>query len=107
MRLFPGPHGVFDSRVAAVELVLFEQPQPDPSRRVPLLARRLPIRFQQLVDDRQHAVDLRLAALLLPVAGRLDVPQDLFQRLPVESVLAAGRPLAQLLTEHPAADFAP
>ena len=37
---------------------LLAQPRPDPVRRVPLLARRLPIAFQDLVDERDRRLQL-------------------------------------------------
>jgi hypothetical protein len=44
-------HVVAHRRLGDVGTLLLKEPLPDPFRRVPLLARRLPIRDQPLVDQ--------------------------------------------------------
>ena len=67
-RLFPSlhvqPHGRFgDRRFGMFRL----QTRPDAVRRVPLLAGRLPVRFQHAVDQDSHCIDLRpLPLVFLP-----------------------------------------
>ncbi len=87
--------------------MLVPQPLEDPLRRVPLLAVDLPVALEDLLDDRQEPVELRLPLLRQPVARRLHVRQDLRQRVPVDPVLGTGRPLADLAPEDPAANLAP
>ena len=60
VRLLPRADRVLDDRLAAGEAVLVPQPLEDPLGRVPLLLRRLPVVLQDLVDDRQERLELRL-----------------------------------------------
>ena len=92
----------------AGEAVLVPQPLPDPAGRVPLLLRGLPVGVQDLADDGQERPEGRLGpGLPRPVPRRLLVGQDLLERQPVDLVLAAGLPLADLAGQHPAADLGP
>jgi hypothetical protein len=48
--------------------------------------------LEDLLDDRQEWLDLRLATwLCATITRRLDMRQDLLQRLPMQVILAAGR----------------
>ena len=104
----PGTYRVLDDRVTTREAVLVTQPFPDPLGRVPLLARCLLICLQNLLDDRQKRLDLRPGPRpSLAISWRLLMRQNLLQRLPVQSVLLAGRTLAQLLRQNLPANFCP
>ena len=64
--------------------MLRDQPVEDPLRRVPLLLRRLRVAYENLGDQRQEALHLRSrTGRRASVAGRLDVAEDLLERLPV------------------------
>src|SRR5262245_3701163 len=65
-------------------------------------------RGEELVDDGQEGVELRLRAWCrAAIAGRLGVVEDLRERVPVDVVLAAGGALAQAVDEDAAADLGP
>jgi hypothetical protein len=55
------PHGNLGDRELGM---LVAQPRPDAMRRVPLLARRLPIGFQHPLDRILHWTDLRLLTFM-------------------------------------------
>ena len=63
---------------------------------------------QDLLDDPQVWPDLPLLPwLALPVAGRLDVLQDLDQRVPVDFELATHAPFAAIFDFHQPANLCP
>jgi hypothetical protein len=105
--LLPGPHGILDDRLATVVLVFVPQTLENPLRCVALLAVNLPIRLQNLIDDRQKRLQLRRPRLRPPIPRRLGVSQDLFQRFPVDAVFGTSCPLADLAVGHPAANLNP
>ena len=73
----------------------------DPLDRVALLGWGCFILFENLVDDRQHPIEFRLATrLTLPIARRLFVVENLLQRFPVQLVFFTDRSLALLLGQH-------
>lgn len=104
----PGPHGVLHACVTALVLMLGLQPLEEPLGRVPLLPMDLLIALENLVDDRQKLTDLwPLARLLLLVLRRLRVLKNPLERIPVELVLAANRPLACLVRQNLASNLDP
>ncbi len=106
--LAPGADRFLDALVRPVEGVLDDQPVEDPLGRVPLLLRGPPVGLQDLGNQRQIRLHLRPLARLRPsVSRRLDVAEDLLERLPVQPVLPARLALADLAGQHPAADFRP
>src|SRR5277367_1717657 len=108
LRLLPGPDRVLHHRVAALVTVLVAQPLEDPSGRVSLLLRRLPVVGEDLVNDRQKWLELALRPwLALPVTRWLLVGQDLLQRVPTQTVLAACATTAQLAGQHLSANVSP
>jgi hypothetical protein len=97
----PGPHGVFHPRVAALVLMLGLQPLEDPLDRVPLFPMDLLVALENLADDRHELADLRLLPWpLLLILRRLRVRQNPLERIPVELVLPANRPLARLVRQN-------
>ena len=101
------PHRVLHHRVAAREAG-FPQPFPDPFGRVPLLARQGLVLLQDLLDPFQERPQLLpRSRLLLPVARRLAVRQDLPQRPPVHPRLPQNLPPAHPLHQHPPPNLAP
>src|SRR4029077_2212807 len=97
----PGPHRVFHHGLATRVSMLISQPLEYPLRRVLLLARRLPVGLQDLMNDRQERLQFPLPTRLAqPVARWLLMGQDLLQRMPAQSVLLAGGSLAQLVRQH-------
>lgn len=102
------PDDLFDGGVAAGVTVLVPQPLEDATFGVPLLAVDASVLPQDLLDDPQVRPDLPLLPwLALPVAGRLDVLQDLDQRVPVDPELATHAPLAAILDLHQPANLYP
>src|SRR3984885_13850820 len=96
-RLLPCPDRVLHHGLATLVTVFIAESLEDPLRRVPLLLRRLAVAGEGLVNDRQERVQLPLRPwLALPVTRRLLVGQDLLQRVPTQTVLAARATLAQL-----------
>jgi hypothetical protein len=78
MHLLPGPNGILDRRVATLEAVLVPQSLEDPLGRMPLLLRSLAVVLQDLMDDRQEALQLPLLPWLArAITGRLCVRQNL------------------------------
>ena len=99
--LVPCPHDLLDARVTAGVLVLGPQPLEDPLGRVPLLRMYLLVATEDLVDDRHELADLRLPGRFLPlVLRRLRRGQDPLERVPMDLVLLASRPLAQLAGQN-------
>ena len=94
----PLPDVVLHDRLAAGEAVLGPQPLEDAPRRVPLLARPLPVLLQDPVDDAGEPIELgprrRLAA---PVARRHRKAQHLRHRLRVDAEHPRRLPLAHPL----------
>jgi len=108
VRLLPGPDGVLHARVAPLVVMLVPQPREDPLGRMPLLSMNLLVALEDLVDDRQELADLRLRSrLLLLVLRRLRVRQNPLERIPVDLVLPAYRPLARLVRQHLTSDLYP
>ena len=87
--------------------MLVPQPLEDPSGRVPLLAVDLSITLEDLLDDWQERLQLRGPPLREPVTRWLGVRQDLLQRVPVNVIFLARRPLADLTVQDAAADLNP
>jgi len=104
----PGPHGVLDDRVAAVVVVYGTQSVEDAFGGVTLLAGRVPVLLENLMDDRQEWLQLPLGAGLgLPIAWRLTVLQDLRKRVPMQAILLAGPSFAELFGEYASSDLGP
>jgi hypothetical protein len=73
-------------------------------RRVPLLSGGLPVVLQDLVNYRQERFELPLLSrLVLTTTRRRIMRQELLQRMPAQTVLATGLPLAELARQ----DFTP
>jgi hypothetical protein len=107
-RLLPGPDHVLHDGLPALVTVFIPQPLEDPLRRVPLLLGRLPVLGEDLVNDRQKRFELALRSrLVLPIAGRLLVRQDLLESVPAQSVLPAGGTPAQLAGQNPPTNVSP
>jgi len=75
--------------------MLVPQPGPDPMRRVPLLARRLPVRFQHLLDMLFDRSQPRLFPIgLLPV--RRDRARDRLAHHPPVNAMLPSKALDRL-----------
>ena len=97
----PGSDDLLDARVATGVVVLSPQPLEDPLGRVPLLPMHLLVATEDLVDDRHELADLRpLDRFLSLVLRRLRRRQDPLERVPMDLVLLASRPLAQLAGQN-------
>src|SRR6056297_1643113 len=97
----PWPHVVPQRRAAAFEAPLVAQPLEDPPHRVPLLARRLQVRAQDLVDEADMRLQLRPAHRdRAPVARRLRMARHLRDRAAVDPEPPRRLPVAQAVTEH-------
>ena len=80
----------------------------DPLRRMPLFTRCFLIRFENLSDDRQKSLDLGLSPrLLLLIAGRLFVLQDLDKRVPTDVKPITGTTFTQAFNKDLTSDFRP
>ena len=100
-RLLPGPDRVLHYGLAAQVTLFVAQPFEDPLGRVPLLLGRLSVVLQDLVNDRQERFQLALRSrLVLPIARRLLVGQNLLQGVPAEAMLPAGGTPTQLASQH-------
>ena len=103
----PAAHLFLDDGSAAA-IPLLAEPLQNPLGRVPLFLRGLLVGFENLVDQRHERPQDRLfARLLLPIAGRFLMLQNLLQRVPMQAVLLAGLTLRQFAGQHPATHFAP
>ena len=87
--------------------MLVAEPFKNPFRRVTLLPMNLAIAHKNLVNDGQKRIQLRRPSLLQPISGRLGVLQHLRQSLPVNSILAASRTLAQFARQYTTTNLAP
>src|SRR6056297_1336588 len=97
----PRPHVVPQRRAAAVETPLVAQPLEDRPHRVPLPARRLEVRAQDLVDEADMRLQLRPAHRnRAPVAGRLPMARHLRHLGAVDPEPPRRLPVAQAVTEH-------
>ena len=90
-----------------VTIMLIPQSLKDPLRGVPLLAMRLLICRQDLLDHRQERIQLRGSTRRSPVTRRLRMRQHFLQRLPVQAVLRTRLPLTDLARQHATANLRP
>ena len=75
---------------------------------VALLAVNLPVLPEDLLDDRRECSDPPLLTrLTLPIAGRLGVFQNFFQRVSVNAKLLAHASPASPLHKHPSSNLGP
>ena len=95
------PHRFLHHGVAAGE-ASFLEPLPYPLGRVPLLARQQLVLLEDLFDALLIRPQLGLRpGLAQPLAWRLTVRQDLFERELVHPRLPENLPLAHLTCQHP------
>jgi hypothetical protein len=96
------------SNNSSAPVVLVPQPLEDAFGRVPLLLRGRPVGFEDPMDDRQERVEFGAGARDA-AAERLGFGPSghLLQGLPVQAVLAARLPVADLAGEYAAAGLGP
>ena len=89
------------ARVAAGEPVLVAKAIDDPLRRVPLLARLIPVHFQDRVDDAGKPVQLRPPHRRRPaIPRRHRIAQHLLHRPTVDAEPTARHVMAQTLIDN-------
>ena len=104
----PGGDGFLDDGDAAGVTVLVAEPLEDAAGGVTLLPRGLLVVLEDLVDDGEECLELRLRSrCLATVTRRLGVLEDLLEGIPVDAVFAAGGALAQAVDQDATADLGP
>jgi len=100
-RLTPVPNRQRHHRQPAGITVLIPRTLKDPPYRMTRLLRSLPIRFQNLLDDRQIRSQLSLLPRLpQSIIRRFRVSQNLLQRVSAQPILPTGRSLAQFVRQN-------
>ena len=100
-------HGPLDARVAP-RVAFRAQTLKDPLGAMALLFRQILVGLQDLLDAAQPGTQFAfVSGFALPIARRLAVPQNLFQRRPVHSRLAQDLALADTLHQYPPTNLCP